>query len=190
LRLNSDQAARTRLNDQLLQHQLACHALHEKSSAADKALWAAVDAADQAGRGQRLHALAKPGTLARIATKGAVYREWCAVGEALQARSRAACKRAGDQRAAVDAITAGMADLNAHIDALTKKRDLLARTIEATASNLEDHETKLQRAMSQLRGNWPMLDADPAQREHSSPWAHPGWLQAREDVFIAALDVH
>jgi len=190
LRLNSDQAALTRLNDQLLQHQLACHALHEKSSAADKALWAAVDAADQASRGQRLHALAKPGTLARIATKGAVYREWCAVGEALQARSRAACKRAGDQRAAVDAITAGMADLNAHIDALTKKRDLLARTIEATASNLEDHETKLQRAMSQLRGNWPMLDADPAQREHSSPWAHPGWLQAREDVFIAALDVH
>ena len=190
LRLKSDQAALTQIGDQLHERHLASQALRDRSSAANKGLWAAVEAVNRAESAQKLHALGKPGALAWLSTMGQASREWWESSQALQKDSQAARQAAAEKQAALDAITAEMAQLNAHIGALTKKQDLLADTIDAAEANLKTHETKLRAAMDALGGNWPTIDADPAQREHSSPWAHPAWLQAREEVFLAALDVH
>lgn len=190
LRRNSDQAALTHIEEQLYELESVSQALRVQSSLATKDLWAAAEAVNRAETAQKLHSLTKPGALAWMATLGLAAREWGERNQALLKESHAARQAAIAKQAALDAITSEMEQLNAHIEALTKRQNLLAEAIDAAEANLETHESKLRAAISELGSNWPMINVDPSQREHSSPWAHPAWLKAREEVFLAALDVH
>ncbi|XGG69524.1 AAA domain-containing protein [Klebsiella pneumoniae] len=61
---------------------------------------------------------------------------------------------------------------------------------QAVCKEQEQNNTLLKQAISDLGASWPERDATDEQRELSAPWLHERWRKAREDVFIAALDVH
>lgn len=75
------------------------------------------------------------------------------------------------------------ARLNLRVGAATAHASKL-RTLRA------ELESDLGRAMNQLGGAWLDVDMDQEQREHVTPWGEPRWLAAREEVFLAALDLH
>lgn len=55
---------------------------------------------------------------------------------------------------------------------------------------LAKSEEMLDEAADRLGSSWLDMDVDHEERERISPWGDPAWLAAREEVFLAALDVH
>jgi hypothetical protein len=61
---------------------------------------------------------------------------------------------------------------------------------QAVCKEQEQNNTLLKQAISDLGASRPERTATDERRELSAPWLHERWRKAREDVFIAALDVH
>ncbi len=60
---------------------------------------------------------------------------------------------------------------------------------QAVCKEQEQNNTLLKQAISDLGASRPERTATD-ERRLSAPWLHERWRKAREDVFIAALDVH
>lgn len=136
------------------------------------------------------HDAARPGFLLWLSTLGRSHRDWwarrCAIEKEVD-RTRGEC--GGPERALAETKVRHadahrqLTDLNYD---LKRKQADLARA----KSELPALESALADAMSSLGTHWPAYGADDETREQSSPWATEEWRKAREEVFLAALDVH
>lgn len=190
LRLKSDQVAHAQVSQQLNERRNLALGLSDKVTAATKAAMAALEAASHADAEHKAHSKAKPGLLAWISTFGRASREWWSMSGDLQRARQSARQAVTERQAAVDAASSELAQANAYVRALQAKQDTLKDAIEDAQANLDQHEKQLRAGLDALGDNWPSLDAEPDSRERSSPWACPEWLKAREECFLAALQVH
>jgi len=132
----------------------------------------------------------RPGLMLWISTFGRAQREWWLRSQNLNADGDAA-------RAAYDAVNRHCHDLRTRLekciserDALKRKAEHLMQSVQRTKSDLQEMQERLDKAKKTMGGQWPDLAAPSDVREHVAPWATQEWLKAREEVFLAALDVH
>lgn len=136
------------------------------------------------------HDVAKPGLLFWLSTLGRSHREWWARRRVIEEEMdgiRRECnssERALTEAKAVHGDAQGkLADLDRD---LSRKHSELAKA----RSELAALESALAEARASLGECWPNNAVDDGTREKSSPWAVEKWRKAREDIFLAALDVH
>ncbi|CAN7579154.1 DEAD/DEAH box helicase [Acidovorax delafieldii] len=136
------------------------------------------------------HRKDRPGFLEMLLTLGKAQKEWREQLNALNAeaasvaadwlamdRERESCVRTSQQ------IKAAIHDIETQASKLDGE-------LQATIAALGAEESQLRADMEWLGARWPRLDVPDEDRERIEPWADRQWLQAREDLFLAALDVH
>lgn len=136
------------------------------------------------------HDRARPGLLIWLSTWGRSHREWWNRRNQIDAQVRqsradhdtlaAECKKA---KAAHQEAAGGDEKLRT---ALRQKQVAHQQALD----RLEAAGHACRQAMQRLGAYWPQTSADDAVRELSSPWSTPAWRRARQDLFLAGLDVH
>ena len=136
------------------------------------------------------HQNSKPGFLTWISTFGRAQREWWFQSQEIN-RDLKVFRRAHESAASTsEAYRAARVSRAALVDDALTKIDTLDTQMQAALVNLRTYQSMLNASMAQLGANWPDVEAEPDDRERIEPWGTKEWLQAREDVFLAALDVH
>lgn len=137
-----------------------------------------------------IHQQRKPGFLLWVSTLGRAQRQWWSDLQDLKqqeeiARNQHAAQQQSlkAQRHERDALLVILAELNKRLAALAEQR-------QQTLDSLQEHEKQLREAKAFLGAAWPNEAADLDERERIEPWAQKDWLQARENLFLASLDVH
>ncbi len=136
------------------------------------------------------HDKAKPGFLIWLSTLGRSHREWWSRRQEIDAQVRRASTDYGtlaaeyeDAKAAHVKENRGVAEQMA---ALTQKR----ADHQQALNQVEAHSQACQLAMRRLGAAWPQTNGSDGERELSAPWSTPEWRRTRQDLFLAALDVH
>ncbi|WP_045051256.1 DEAD/DEAH box helicase [Chromobacterium violaceum] len=168
--------ARDQHADELLQAESVCRELREQFDAAE----------------QRLvqHQSHKPGLLAWISTFGRSHRQWWDRQHLLTAEQDAARHKLSspfralqEQKVKQTELQSQVAELERNVPPLEVERSKLDKQWRVLSQQLEQ-------AQSSLGSFWPNPSTSDDEREKSSPWAQKEWREAREALFLAALDVH
>lgn len=141
-------------------------------------------------RRSKAHSQTKPGILGWIVGLGRAQRRWSDGVRALQAEHAELAmewKRQDDSMAALvsreGALRSGVAERQSSVDGY-------GSDVERTRQTLEAEQRQLKHDRRVLGSAWLVLGVDQDEREKASPWASPDWMAAREELFLAALDVH
>lgn len=136
------------------------------------------------------HDKAKPGLLVWLSTAGRSHREWWIRRQEIDAQVR---------RASTDYDTVATEYEDAKAAHVTANRGIAEQKV-ALNQKRADHQQALnqvevqsqacQLAMRELGTAWPQTNGNDEERELSAPWSMPEWRRARQDLFLAALDVH
>lgn len=144
----------------------------------------------QTNKNKLAHQATKPSLWDWITTLGRASREWSDQMKALSLEDAAACVELEEMRALTEQLRQQAKDM----DSAHKAAELRVReyddAYERTLENLESLEAQLDSAMQDFGASWPDPEASQSQRELTSPWLHQEWLNAREEVFLAALALH
>lgn len=189
-RAESDRSQLAQLDASLDERDGALQAVEAKLAQLEKARVkslqhrAAIEARSEAHREE------KPGLLQFLATLGAAQRTWKVEHERLRAEALAlsAVWLAQDKERIVGLRARELA--TAGIQAFEARADLLDRELDAILQNIKTSEVQLASEMEALGSRWPDLQGGADERERIEPWATDEWSRAREDLFIAALEVH
>jgi hypothetical protein len=125
----------------------------------------------------------RPGWLEWLRTFGRAQREWRArVGDVLDQ-----IREAESANAAVRRLRAQSSHSLAQCDTELRR---VADDLAKLDTQLAGTQQALRDAQTLLGPHWPNVNANEADQERSSPWAHPEWHGARIQVFISALNLH
>lgn len=190
LRIKSDEAALVLLQKQLEESADAVNVTRrhvaESKELLDQATRAVLDTQTQ----DEAHQRNRPGFFTWLKSLGRSHRDWDATWTVIKRNLATAQSMRNDlekvhQKAS--AIAHAQASNHTQID---QRVQLHVDALQRAHENLRGHKEALAKAHEILGGCWPTIEAEPFEREASAPWAHPDWLRAREEVFLAALDVH
>ncbi|MHB8409546.1 MAG: DEAD/DEAH box helicase [Acidiferrobacterales bacterium] len=125
----------------------------------------------------------KPGLWESLSTLGRVTRDWRRSIESrilYREQVKKTCRQA-------EVAVSGLWDKIANLEAGLERS---GRELGAARKEVSKIESLVGQWQTHLGQYWP--DAGPAEvvREQSSYWATPEWMEARADVFLAALAVH
>lgn len=141
---------------------------------------------------QRLkqHESNKPGFLAWIATFGRTHRAWWERYHSLSRELDFVYAEVQSQQHVIKSLKSKITKVQGEI----KKLDLKLNEANGFIINLKDElkstSILFEQAKNTMGDCWPDPNASDDVREKSTPWAHKDWLKAREEMFLAALDVH
>ncbi|MGH3206450.1 MAG: DEAD/DEAH box helicase [Trebonia sp.] len=127
---------------------------------------------------------AKPGRAARLLAREHV-RQWRQEADALATESDKLEASVRSVRAKVRAAGAAVTEAAARATKARERRDELAQRRQEDAKRREG-----------ARRDWPHAYPDTwhrdtqADQERAAPWSDEKWMQARTEVFLAALDLH
>jgi uncharacterized coiled-coil protein SlyX len=190
VRLASDNAALQTMNRSIADRQKSLGHFNDKIRALKQAAQQTQAQVNEAQQQTRAHQESKPGFLLWVASLGRAQRQWQAQNQVLVQIEAAAQGRHETGRAALtaqrrerDLLVAGIADIS-------KRLAVQEAHQQQTLTSLREHEHQLRAAQKTLGSAWPNESVSLDERERIEPWAQKDWLQAREDIFLAALDVH
>ena len=175
--------------EQLERNELLDHAGARLSELNDVLMRAKAEAT-AALREVQKHEACKPGVLQFLASMGKANKLWQAKASELVDKHESAALWAQQVSVDTDAVDTKIIDL--------KMAKVRANTAESAAfSDLahllharKDAEEKLSEAMQEFGTSWVDVELEQEHRERITPWGVDRWLAAREEVFLAALEVH
>ncbi|WP_324724500.1 ATP-binding protein [Lelliottia sp. JS-SCA-14] len=136
------------------------------------------------------HELNKPGLLGWLSTLGRAHQEWWD-------RYNRLTQELDTVRAGIDPYQKALASTKAkQTDAFnavarweleTQKAD---GSLDQANQRLDINVSLAEEAQSKMGHFWPDHSAPDDVREKSAPWAQEDWRNARESLFLAALDLH
>jgi hypothetical protein len=132
----------------------------------------------------------RPGLLLWISTFGRAQRDWQLRGQNLRNEvdgARADCDALVRRR---NEIGARLEDGISEMEVLRRKEVHLRQSVQQAKAEIQEMQERLHQAKKTIGMHWPDLSAPAEVRERMAPWADQEWLRAREEVFLAALDVH
>lgn len=165
-------------------------AVEKKLSSLEREFLTALKALGEWERRSQLHAQCKPGVLDWLTTFGRANRSWLERAQALQNESNALVYKWQAQDTARAVIVAERDASSAAVAALRGRVDSLEDELKTARQKLGASQRKLLSDTKALGGAWPDLSAENESRETLTPWATKDWMTAREELFLAALDVH
>lgn len=136
------------------------------------------------------HEKNKPGLLANLFSLGRISKTWWDRYQRLTDESDALRATLTQQRQEQQQAQLEKHNADNELRSLERELTQVISNCQAVCKEQEQNNTLLKQAISDLGASWPERDATDEQRELSAPWLHERWRKAREDVFIAALDVH
>lgn len=136
------------------------------------------------------HDDAKPGLLFWLSTMGRSHKEWWARRRIIVAEMDDIRQKCTDLEKTLCKTNAGYKDAQDKLLVLDRSLMRAQDSLDKLKSEMLALESDLKDARSSLGVCWPEQGADDKSREKSSPWATKEWRKARNEVFLAALDVH
>ena len=136
------------------------------------------------------HRSDKPGVIEMITTWGKAQKEWRAQLARLRVQADSISGEWPMLDRAREAHLREQRLVESGIQEIEAKASQLDEELEKTIDALQEEKSALQADMKNLGALWPRLDAQDEDRERIEPWAHREWVKAREELFLAALDVH
>ncbi len=132
----------------------------------------------------------KPGVLQALITLGAARRQWDARYQRLRKQLSATLAQAQGARERLLQLQDDVAKQTQNYMNTVEKANLLIQRLSACDKKIALEQQRLANKAREMGKAWPRADVLGADREKSEPWASPRWLQARQNVFLAALDLH
>ena len=145
---------------------------------------------------EELHALkighlkVKPGMLKRIFTGGNAYAEWLARSDDINTMVTKVVRDAQSFQRRQQAMQESGAALHQRLKSARQEQCELQQDIGRVKDHLQKHRDHLQSDMERMGGAWLNLDCDSDARERQEPWADARWQTERQQLFLAALDLH
>jgi len=136
------------------------------------------------------HDAAKPGLLLWLSTLGRSHRDWWARRRAIEEEVDGVWRDCSRPERTLAETKVRQADAQRQLTDLERDLKRKQAKLPKALSELLALESALANARSSLGACWPERNADDETREKSAPWATDEWRKAREEVFLAALDVH
>lgn len=132
----------------------------------------------------------KPGAVNWVLTLGGAHRQWRKrYGQQLsQYEAMRAQAQLGKER--LEAAEAEAIALTDTYIATVHAAKQLRKQLTRISKKIEDEERQMHADQQALGSAWPRTDVLGTERETGKPWASAQWLQARQDVFLSALDLH
>lgn len=175
-RLSESVKAQATLQEQCQIHELNAAQAQQVAIGAEKAL--------------QVHLSQKPGLFAVLKTMGRAKQEWREHSVILADQVRQDRNWANE----LDGITTQLhLALIKHRTTTTEAETQIIQResdLEQLAFARKHAEHELEEQFDSLNGKWVDVEADSEQRERITPWADPAWLSARQEVFLASLEVH
>jgi hypothetical protein len=136
------------------------------------------------------HESNKPGLLAGLASLGRSHREWWDRYHRLTLECDAIRHDVSPRQSALATLKMKQVDASKTVFALGLELQQADSAYVTSSESLKSAEAQVEQVKSATQGFWPITDAPDDVREKSAPWAQEDWRLAREDLFLAALDVH
>ncbi|MEI4919905.1 viral (Super1) RNA helicase, partial [Klebsiella pneumoniae] len=136
------------------------------------------------------HEKNKPGLLANLFSLGRISKAWWDRYQRLTDESDSLRATLTQQRQELQLAQSEKHNADNELRSLERELTQVISNGQAVCKEQEQNNTLLKQAISDLGASWPERTATDERRELSAPWLHERWRKAREDVFIAALDVH
>ena len=154
----------------------ACGELRERFNAAEQRL--------------KQQLSSKPGLLDWISTFGRSHRQWWDRHHLLTQDLDAVRHELSGPLRNLKQMQAKQTELQRRVVELKRSAQPIEGELAKLNAQLSAASSQLDQAKASLGDFWPNPSASNDAREKSAPWARVDWLQAREAVFLAALDVH
>lgn len=136
------------------------------------------------------HDKARPGLLTWLSTWGRSHREWWSRRQEIDARLRQASLDCGDLSAEHEKAKALYAKGDRGIKALGIALMQKQAAHQQALGQVQTLGQTCRQVEQQLGAAWPQDNLGDRDRELSAPWSTSEWRRARQDLFLAALDVH
>lgn len=136
------------------------------------------------------HEASKPGWLAWLKTLGRSHQKWEAQDALLQRQQLQAQATAAPIAQQSQALERQNQQIETRLRALVQQREQLVEQLAKLHEQMRVHQAQMDKEVQQLGDAWTRVDATDDERERQRPWASANWLQARQALFLAALDVH
>ncbi|MEG1211674.1 MAG: AAA domain-containing protein [Leclercia sp.] len=146
-----------------------------------------LDAAEQR---VKQHESNKPTLLDWISTWGRAQREWWDRYHRLTQEYDVVRQERGPQLKTAASLQLKHAGVEKTVASLERELEQADKSLAKKSESVTSAEVRLQHAISELGAHWPNPHASDEMREKSAPWAHEAWQQARQSLFLTALDVH
>ncbi|HIG5938801.1 DEAD/DEAH box helicase [Klebsiella pneumoniae] len=175
---------------QIEECQLAIQALSDELAAMEMTV--TLSSGERADLDQRIHQHEKnkPGLLANLFSFGQVSRAWWERYQRLTDESDALRATLTQHRQEQQLAQSEKNNADNTLRSLERELAQAISNGRAVCKDQEQNHALQKQARDELGASWPERDATDEQRELSAPWLHERWRKAREDVFVAALDVH
>ena len=168
----------------------ALQALSDRLAAMEMTLTLSSGERDELDQRIHQHEKNKPGLLANLFSLGRISKAWWDRYQRLTDESDALRATLTQQRQELQLAQSEKHNADNELRSLERELTQVISNGQAVCKEQEQNNTLLKQAISDLGASWPERNATDEQRELSAPWLHERWRKAREDVFIAALDVH
>jgi hypothetical protein len=146
----------------------------------------AVNAADAA----RTHLGQRPGVWDVIKTVGKATKAWKIQVADLHDKASVARNWANDLHGEVTQLKLALIERRSATSDLEIQSIAKSTELSQLRITREVAESELSSVRGALAGKWVNVDAESEERERITPWADAAWLDARQEVFLAALQVH
>ena len=151
---------------------------------------AATEQEQSAERAMLVHDASKPGVFQNLWSLGKASGKWRNASSRLSKTHAEARDKAANVRSETGALEMQVVKTKLAHNVLPLKKATQERHVVQLRADRSALESQLEACADALGSAWLDVDADPSAREHTTPWGEAAWLSAREDVFLAALDVH
>lgn len=189
-RIWKDEIEVSKVEDVLAKHQEIVAHLLAKVESLSKACMKSRDRSAEAQSVLKAHDLAKPGLLLWLSTLGRSHRDWWKRRRTLEIEVDDANTQYKQQKQMHSEARSDYEEAHKKLTNLGEKLNGMQARLMQFRSELRSLESALTDARSTLGEHWPAYGAKDEVREQSSPWITEKWRKAREEVFLAALDVH
>ncbi|HBZ2594477.1 TPA: viral (Super1) RNA helicase, partial [Klebsiella pneumoniae] len=168
----------------------ALQALSDRLAAMEMTLTLSSGDRDELDQRIHQHEKNKPGLLANLFSLGRISKAWWDRYQRLTDESDSLRATLTQQRQELQLAQSEKHNADNELRSLERELTQVISNGQAVCKEQEQNNTLLKQAISDLGASWPERTATDERRELSAPWLHERWRKAREDVFIAALDVH
>ncbi len=132
----------------------------------------------------------RPGILAWLSTLGRSHRDWWhSIQETETRLSALQAQLDSTQRSRFDDASHRARAMD-EVAQLARKATALQSALREARTSLLAEQQLLESDRAELGAAWLDVDLEHEARERQEPWADQEWQQARQALFLAALDVH
>lgn len=136
------------------------------------------------------HETSKPSWLAWLRTLGRSHQRWQARAVLLQRQQLQTQAAAAPIVQQSQTLAHQFQQVETRLHAIAHQLGQLVEQLGALHEQLQRQQEQMSEEVQQLGDAWTRVGAPDDERERQRPWASASWLQARQAVFLAALDVH